>query len=112
MKPEKVQGIDSEVWAYSNNSIQLDIERGMYSGDLEAYIDKPEYKEEWVIVGSKTAHFGTYRSNDANTASAIGDKTYHAAICFKSMNLTFWAYCRTKSDLEIAEIIFQSIKFK
>jgi hypothetical protein len=117
MKPERVQGIDSAVWRYSNSSIQLDIDWGMYPGGFEPYRDQPEYKEERIKVDGKTAHFWSFRFGEEHTAAALGDKRYGAAICFadketKAMNLTFWATCKTKNDQETAKMIFRTIKFK
>lgn len=116
IKPKSIHGIDSEVWKYSNSAIQLTIDWGWYPGAFDGYRDQPEYKEEWVKVDGKTAHFGSFRFDEDHTA-ALDDKRYDSAICFagtetKSMNLTFWAYCKTKSDQETAKMIFQSIKFK
>src|SRR5215510_820048 len=115
MKPQSVQGIDSEVWQYSNGSIQLDIDWGMYPGGFEPYRDNPEYKEEWIKVDGKTAHFWSFRFSEDDATAALGAKRYDATICFadtetKRMNLTFWAACQTKSDQETAKMIFQSIK--
>lgn len=117
MKPQSVQGIDSTVWQYSNSSIRLTLDWGQYPGGFEPYRDQPEYKEEWIKVNGKTAHFWSFRLSEDNTAAALDDKRYDATICFadtetKRMNLTFWAGCKTKSDQETAKMIFQSIRFK
>jgi hypothetical protein len=117
MKPQNVQGIDSQVWRYSNSSIKLDIDWGMHPGSFEPYRGQPEYREEWIKVNGKTAHFWSFRYSEEYITAALGDKRYDATICFadtetKRMNLTFEATCQTKSDQETAKMIFQSIKFK
>jgi hypothetical protein len=117
MKPENAHGKDSVVWRYSNSSIRLTIDWGRYPGAFDAYHDQPEYKIEQIGIAGKTAHLWSFRFSEEYTAAALGDKRYGAAIYFadtetKKMNLTFWAYCKTKNDQETAKVIFQSIRFK
>jgi hypothetical protein len=117
MKPVSVRGIDSDVWQYSNSSIRLTIDWGPYQGAFEPYRNQPEYKEEWIKVGGKTAHYWSFRFGEDHTAAVLDGKRHEETICFadtetKRMNLTFNADCQTKSDQETAKMIFQSIRFK
>lgn len=117
MKPQEVQGIDSTVWEYGNSSITLTIDWGQYPGAFEPYRDRPEYKEEWIKVGDKAAHFWSYRDSEEYITTTLGDKRYNATICFADtgiaeQKLTLGAYCKTKSDQVTAKMIFQSIRFK
>ena len=117
MKPESVQGFDSDVWQYSNSSIILNIDWGQYPGAFKPYRGRPEYKEEWIEINGKTAHFWSYHYSEEYITAAIGDKRYNATICFADtgigeQKLTLRAYCKTNSDQQTAKIIFQSIRFK
>jgi hypothetical protein len=117
MKPQSVKGIDSEVWQYSSGSIILDVDWGRYPGACEPYRDEPEYKDEWVKVGGKTAHYWSHRYSEEYIPAALGDKRFNATICFADtgigeQKLTLHAYYKTNSDQETAKMIFQSIRFK
>jgi hypothetical protein len=118
MKERKVRGTDSEIWEFRSKGITLSIDYGVFSPEC-ASLDRPEYREERVVVDGRAAKVCAYRRSDKYDATyPEKDREYFTAINFPDVwggdsgsRLTFDAACLDSSTQETAKRIFQTIKF-
>lgn len=110
-------GEDSYVEEYSSQTLHVQFDYGMYSGDL-SYPSSHEYQATTAVVGGKTAKLATFRFDGQERWAGLA---YCAGIHFPdvgpgmwegaSRKLTFLACGKTHADQDTAERIFRSIQF-
>ena len=131
MKKNDVRGIDSIVLEFENDEINLGIEYGDYSGDLnfirqnyENQIEQAKIDGENVVIVScdlsKPNVSGVMMTKNAQTESVIkAEKNYFVGVSFPNRMkafgqtaISFEATCKNLEAREAAKIILRSIKFK
>lgn len=110
-------GEDSYVEEYRSQTLRVQFDYGMYSGDL-SYPSSHEYQATTAVVGGKTAKLATFRFDGQERWAGLA---YCAGIHFPDvgpgmwegarMKLTFLACGTTPADQQTTERIFRSIQF-
>jgi len=111
LKSLEAKGIDSEVWIYSSDNLEIIIDLGIYSRDSSDFKKEPSYQEKKIkIDGKKGIIFFFYNKHDKK------NRPYYAAVHFpqigkKGVKLSFFAACASPQEQQIARKIFTSIDF-
>jgi hypothetical protein len=118
MEDQKVRGIDSQVWLFTNNDMELHIDSGMYRVDIYTGGFKSE-TNQIEIDGVKGQYFKVDYSKPETNESIIEDERkeepYLQAIVFKHGQndySSFWVTYKNSTQEENAKKILYSIKFK
>jgi hypothetical protein len=110
-----VQGIDSLVGRYTNDSIMLSYDYGMYSDPLRRRFEKdkpPGYEEQNIVIDGKKAVIVAF-SGPIREWSHQYTKSIHFADVGDGHNkLTVSASGKTPDDIVTLQKVFESIKIK
>lgn len=129
MQDKKARGIDSEVWHFEDDKMELWIDSGMYTNDFQDLKDSYEFKEEKVKIDNKNVKFFSWDSNkdisetyEVNKDSSIKpheiyEKHFSIGVYFQEgkrrySGTNFVISTKTLEEQETAKKILQSIKFK
>lgn len=112
MKEKIARGIDSIIWKYADDSMELVIDLGPYSRRPEVYETKPEYRQEQIEISGKKADMISFHSDNPN----FREQSYVAAVYFSEVGsteakLSFTVHSKSRRGREVAEAIFRSIRF-
>jgi len=113
VEEEKVQGRDSAVWKFSNQSLILTLDLGMYSGKPASDKEEDCYSERSTVVNGKKASLVTFvfaNQNDAGFRYVTA--AYFRKIGSEGNKLSFVVLGKTPGETLIAEKIIRSIVFK
>jgi hypothetical protein len=115
LQNEKVQGIDSCVATLTDKRTILTLDYGWYSG-VSKYAHFLEFDEKPIEIGKKKGTIATYR--DPRMAPEHSWVSRIFVVVTPSINgspevaMNMFVVVGDKTDFQIAEVIFRSIKFK
>jgi len=115
MEMREVQGKDSYVGKYQSDSIHLSFDYGLYSDPLR-YSSMPEYQETLTEIDGKSAKIVSFHRVEEAEGMAYAAAVNFSDVSssetgFTGLRLTVWINCKGRDDLEVAEMIFRSIRF-
>ena len=116
LQDQKAHGIDSAVWVFSNESMTVSLDYGVYSNGLTTYSNQLEYREEWLNIGGRKAKVVTFR-RDETLLTYDRDLPYVTAVYFPDVtsggvDLEVWVSCKdVASQAEAKQVLF-SFKIK
>lgn len=111
--PRKAKGIDSAIWKYASDGLELTIDLGLYSGKPSNLKKELEYREERMRIGGKKAVMVFFRSDDASDVKLpYVSAVYFANIGLRKNKLFLYATCASRHKQDIARKIFLSLEFK
>lgn len=113
MQSREGKGIDSAIWKFGNDSIEITIDLGRYSGKSSVYKDEQNYRESHVRIDGKKVTMVFFRSSEPLDAV----RPYVVAAYFSNIDsnrtkLSFFATCTSPRQQQVAQKIFKSVKFK
>ncbi len=111
MKQLKIINIDSAVWRYSNNDLELTIDFGLYSGLPKIYKEEVNYREEKVKISGKNAKIVSFISEESDKDCKYNTAIYFPKVEDKYTKLSFFICSDLPQSQETAKAIFRSIKF-
>lgn len=114
IEAEKVQGRDSAVWKFSNKSLVLMIDLGLYSGKSDSDKEEDCYVEKSTVINGRKASIVSYvfASHDDGDKFRYVSAAYFSRIGSEKMKLSFSVLSKTPNEKMVAERIFRSIRFK
>jgi hypothetical protein len=109
---QKVLGYDSYVGRFSNDSMVLDIDYGLYSASFGSETGMPMYRDTTMQISGQMAKEVFYYDpgNDSSRPFLAG--IYFAHVDNSTSNkLSIEVFCKTGTLQDTARIIFSTIKF-
>ncbi len=111
LKQREAAGIDSAIWRYADNNLDLLIDLGTYSAKPLMMRDKPEYREERTRIDGKKATMVFFRSSDSKPKRPYVAAAYFPSIDGADSKLALYATCASPDQQKVAREIFLSIDF-
>lgn len=110
---EREKGIDSAIWNFRNDDLRIIIDLGRYSEKPLIYKDEPGYIEKKVVIDRRKAVIVLFENVNTDPKEArFVAAVYFPKIDHQNTKLSFFAYCKNKTDQRDIERMFHTIKFK
>lgn len=110
------KGIDSTIWHYQNDEIELSIEFAVEEIGFKDVENEKNFRQSTTQIRGKTAYFATYSIREKGL-DIYPNKKIVAAIIFNGLceadcRLSFYIYCSNEECVNKAKKIFQTIEIK
>lgn len=111
MTPLNARGVDSAIWKYSSNTVDLTVDVGIYS-ERPSDLTTPDCSGERRNIDGKNAIIVFCRNLAADAKShPFIAAAYFRNVGLKELKLSFFARCASRRDQQVAKRIFLSIRF-
>ena len=109
---QRVQGYDSYVGRFSNDSMILDIDYGLHSASFGGESGMPIYRETTLQISGQTAKQVFYYDPGNDSIRPYIAGVYFARVDNSTSNkLSIEVFCKTATLQDTAQIVFGTIKF-
>ena len=109
---QQVLGYDSYVGRFSNESMILDIDYGLYSASFDGEVGMPMYSGTTLQISGQSANEAFYYDPTKDSLRPYIAGIYFAHVDNSTSNkLSIEVFCKTKTLQDTARIIFSTIKF-
>lgn len=112
LKMKPVKGKDSHVARYESDSMQLSYDYGWYSDRLTRYSKREDVKTTETTIDGKKARIVTMHSKTKGSPLEYVAAAHFSGLRDPKMRLTFFVRCASSKEQQLAQVIFDSVRFK
>jgi hypothetical protein len=109
---KQVMGYDSYVGKFSNDSMDINIDYGLYSSKFAGENKKPMYRDTTLQISGRIAKEVYFYAPAYDSLRPFIAGVYFAHVDTSTLNkLSIVAFCKTETLQDTARIIFSTIRF-